>query len=472
MRLLRDGRAVQLGAGRKTGLREVRYSLAGAMLAGVLVLIAGAALAARTPSTDLSFRAVISPDSITVGDPITLTLEASGPEGAKLELPVLADSIGPFSVLSAQAPAASVKDGRVTVRQTGSLTLFRTGECRFPELALLWVRAPGETLQALSRPQTVQVRSLLKGQADLKSLHGIKNVVPLERPRWWLWAGLAVLALAAAYALWRNRDRLRRRVSILAPPAPPPLPPEVAFERGLQALYKKELPERGLVKEFYAELSLLFRRYLEDRFGFPAVEETRTEVLAAAERVPALGELERRGLDAWLLEGDLVKFAKMDRLLVQARSYAEQAHAWVKETTAAIEEAERQARMAAVASTGSAAGAGAASGSASGASAAPGSARATTIPGLMPAAPGSAPGAPAPPAAAAPGSAPGAPAPPAAAAPGSAPGGSTSAPAIHAVPAERILMSETGNGADGADGANSSGGVAEARNERDGERRS
>lgn len=296
-----------------------------------LAALAVSARAERTPSPELSFRVRLSPDSITVGDPIAVVLEATAPSGATLGLPQLVDSIGPFSVLSADAPATQLKDGKLSVRQQGRVTLFRPGEFAFPELELIWVRAPGETLAAYSRPVTVRVGSVLgKDEADLSKLRGVKGVVPLGRVRWWWWAALALFVAALAFLLWRNRHLWRRKARIFpAAPAPPPLPPEIAFERGLAALRKRELPERGLVKEFYAELSLLFRRYLEDQYGFPAVEETRPEVLAAAARVPEIEAAERAALADWLEEGDLVKFAKLERLTAEASGYSERAREWV-----------------------------------------------------------------------------------------------------------------------------------------------
>lgn len=302
------------------------------LLALPFFLDGAAALAARTPSPDLSFHLGLAPDSVTVGDPIRLTLEAGGPAGATLQLPVLSDSIGPFNVLSAEAPVAETKAGRLRVRQTGSLALFKTGRDTLPSLPLLWVRAPGETLVAYSAPQVVRVRSVLKGDASLKNLHGLKGVVSLARFRWWLWGLIALAALAVAWAAWKYRRLLRRRVEAVLEPAPPPLPPEVAFEKGLEELLQRELPEKGLVKEFYGELSLLFRRYLEDRYHFPAVEETRTEIIQRSLQVPEITENERRDLADWLAEGDMVKFAKMERLLAEARGSAERARAWVRAT--------------------------------------------------------------------------------------------------------------------------------------------
>jgi hypothetical protein len=313
---------------------RVGFMIRGAVLALAVACLAGyGARAERAPSADLSFRVLLNPDSVTVGDPIRITMEASGPQSAVLELPQLADSLGPFAVLSADPPVTSSRDGKIQVRQTGTLTLFRTGDQTLPELALLWVRGPGDTLAAWSRPLTVKVRSVLKpGEASLKNLRGLKGVVPLSKPRWWIFALIALAVAAAGLALWRYRGRLRRRHPAAAMAAPPPLPPEVAFERALESLYRRQLPEKGLVKEFYAEVSLLFRRYLEDRFGFPAVEETRTEVLESAARQAELSAGERSSLRQLLDEGDLVKFAKMERLLAEAREHAERARSWVRAT--------------------------------------------------------------------------------------------------------------------------------------------
>ena len=295
--------------------------------------LAGAARAAQTPSPDLSFRITLTPDSITVGDPIAVVIEAAGPPGATLLLPQIADSVGPFTVLDAGPPVAGSRDGKVTVRRTAKVTRFRTGPASFPELPLLWVRAPGDTAVAFSTPVPVRVRSLLTGPADASKLHDLKPVVPLVRPRWWLWGLIALGAAALAFAAWRYRHFLRRRRIIVEPPPLPPLPPEVAFEAGLESLLARRLPEHGLVKDYYGELSLLFRRYLEDRLGFLALEETRREIMVSVEGRTDLRAEEIARLGEWLTEDELVKFAKMERLLGEVGAHTDRARAWVRATT-------------------------------------------------------------------------------------------------------------------------------------------
>lgn len=295
--------------------------------------LAGAARASQTPSPDLSFRVTLTPDSITVGDPIAVVIEGAGPPGATLLLPQIADSVGPFTVLDAGPVVAGLRDGKVTVQRAVRVTRYRTGAASFPELSLLWVRAPGDTAVALSTPVPVRVRSLLNGPADVSKLHDLKPVVPLARPRWWLWALIALGVAALVFAVWRYRHLLRHRRIVLEPPPPPPLPPEVAFGVGLEALLARRLPEHGLVKDYYGELSLLFRRYIEDRLGFPALEETRREIMVSVEGRTDLRAEEIALLGEWLAEDELVKFAKMERLLGEVAAHTDRARAWVRATT-------------------------------------------------------------------------------------------------------------------------------------------
>lgn len=296
------------------------------------LLLGAPAQAALRPSPELGFRAEVAPDSILVGDPITLRLEASAPSGTTLLLPTAADSIGPFTVLDAAPPVTATKDGRLRVSRQIRLTLFRTGAHTLPPLPLLAPQSGGDTLVAWSTPVTVRVGSVLQGKLDPSRLKELKKPVALARSLWWVWvAGAVIVGVGVWWLLrwWRHRRRSRGEA---AAPAPPPLPPEIAFERGLAALRAQRLPERGQVREYYFELSMLFRRYLEDRFAFSAVEETRTEILERAARLSELAPEEIESLGAWLDEGDLVKFAKMERLLQEAEVYAERASTWVQRT--------------------------------------------------------------------------------------------------------------------------------------------
>jgi hypothetical protein len=303
-------------------------------LAMALVLgLAPAAGATLIPSAELSFRVSLAPDSISVGDPVSLVIEAAGPTGATLLLPQLADSVGPLTVLDAAAPVGGNRSGRATVQRTARVTRYRTGTATLPPLPLLWVRATGDTAVAWSGPVTLRVGSLLNGPADPSKLHDLKPVVALARPRWWLWVLAAAVVAGLALVAWRYRRLFRRRRPAAELPVPPPIPPEIAFARGLEDLVGRQLPERGMVKDYYGELSLLFRRYIEDRLGFPALEETRREIMESVRGRTGLRAEEISGLGDWLAEDELVKFARLERLLGEVASHTDRARAWVRATT-------------------------------------------------------------------------------------------------------------------------------------------
>lgn len=309
---------------------------AAAVALAVLCAVAGVRSlpAVLVPSPELSFRVTLTPDSISVGDPIRLKFEATGPAGAALVLPQLADSIEGFVVLRAEPPKREVKGGRVEETRAAEVTLFRAALDTLPALPLLWPRDGGDTLVAWSRPLPVRVGSVLTGAADLSNLKDLKRPVALSRSLWWVWvlAGLAAAALGFWLIRMLRARRGRRRGAVEE--SVPALPPDVVFEQGLAALRAARLPEQGCVREYYFELSFLLRRYLEGRFGFPAVEETRMEIVASAGRVAALEPEERESLARWLAEGELVKFARQERLLAEADSSAEEALRWVRRTAA------------------------------------------------------------------------------------------------------------------------------------------
>lgn len=116
-------------------------------------------------------------------------------------------------------------------------------------------------------------------------------------------AGCALLALAAAGCLaWllgkARRARALRRLS----------PRERAL-RELAALLAADLPGKGRFKDYYVELTMVVRRYVERRYSIRAPKLTTEQFLAAARSDPAFPGPSVPPLGAFLEAADLVKFA-------------------------------------------------------------------------------------------------------------------------------------------------------------------
>ena len=96
-------------------------------------------------------------------------------------------------------------------------------------------------------------------------------------------AGLVLLILIGG-GIYFYRIRQRKNT---APPARPAH--EVALE-DIDQLRKEELIKKGVYQEHYFRLSEIFRRYLERRFRFQAIEQTTEEILPALHNFRGIDE--------------------------------------------------------------------------------------------------------------------------------------------------------------------------------------
>lgn len=96
-------------------------------------------------------------------------------------------------------------------------------------------------------------------------------------------------------------------------------PRERAFFE-LSALLAKKLPEKGLFKDFYVELTMVVRRYIERRYAIRAPRQTTEEFLASATGSSAFNQKSITNLRQFLSAADLVKFAGVTATLETAES--------------------------------------------------------------------------------------------------------------------------------------------------------
>lgn len=132
-----------------------------------------------------------------------------------------------------------------------------------------------------------------------------------ERMQQWLpglLASIAILAFGAwTWRKWKQRVPFERPETIV-PKAPLEAAHVIAL-RTLENIKKTAIWKNGQVKLHHAATSEALRLYLEQRFDFPALERSTSEVKDAVGQLP-LRQLEIEALIEVLTLADLVKFAK------------------------------------------------------------------------------------------------------------------------------------------------------------------
>ncbi|MBT3920979.1 MAG: hypothetical protein HOF21_00225 [Nitrospina sp.] len=159
---------------------------------------------------------------------------------------------------------------------------------------------------------SLEVQSLVKIQGNAEGIHDIK---PLEEisPPWthYFWIALGVLALIALlYFIWHKWKS--RPTKLANSPSIPALTPEQLAYKELEALRVKGWIQIGRTQDHFFELSEIFRRYLENRFQFPAREWTTEEITAHFKHFSGLNENLKLQARSILTQTDRIKFAKAE----------------------------------------------------------------------------------------------------------------------------------------------------------------
>lgn len=204
------------------------------------------------------------------------------------------------------------EDGRdaIAVTQSMRVTTWDTGVVRMPELPLTL----GEDTLTSNAMLFVVLAPQLGDEGQIADYAEVIDV------RWTLWERLqralpymlAVLLLAAGlaggYIAYHRRLQKLRAVASSKPELPKE-PADVIALRTLRQVQEQAVWKRGDLKGHHSQISTALRTYLEQQFGFPALELTTAEIRRGVASTGADAE-QQRNLLAILELSDLVKFAK------------------------------------------------------------------------------------------------------------------------------------------------------------------
>ncbi len=292
---------------RKCGLARIAL--------GTLIATAFATLAVAEPRVEtvrhngVTLTITLDPGSVSLDRDIVLSLKLTHPESLAVTLPPLADRLQGLLAASSFDREAMPPDGKgnVTHERIVRLTPLIADEYRIAPMAIATRHAvdgngridffatPAIVLPVnavTDKPVDDTPRttiSPIRIRLSLKTLSGYAAI-------------LVLVALVMALAIWLL-GRIKQQVRIMR------MSPKERALRELDLLLGRRWVESGRVKDFYVELTMIVRRYIERQHHVRAPEQTTHEFLlaiSADSRFP--GNVIRR-LKQFLEAADLVKFA-------------------------------------------------------------------------------------------------------------------------------------------------------------------
>jgi len=265
------------------------------LTAGVLSLMAQASLQAK-----------IEPIEMMIGEQAEVTLTVQAPEGSQIQWPSLKARqllVPGLEVLAVHHPAHHT--------MTVLLTSFDGNLYHLPAFK---VKVGGKEYK--SADLALKVVEVEVDTTQLDKFFGPKDVQdnPFRWSDWALtfWLSIVLLLLLAAgyYLYLRLRDNKPIIASIKMVKR---LLPHQKAMKEIEQIKADKMVSAEDPKEYYTKLTETLRRYIEERYGFSAMEMTSGEII---ERLMATADQQRMDeLRQLFMTADLVKFAKYSTLI-------------------------------------------------------------------------------------------------------------------------------------------------------------
>ncbi|MCA9542297.1 MAG: hypothetical protein KC620_25545, partial [Myxococcales bacterium] len=271
---------------------------------------------AQGPPPEVALKC--EPNPVRIGEALVCTLVAVH----RADVSIAVTSPPAITPEPAGAPEA-LPDGKLRTTRRFIIRPRSLRKVKIDGLAVIWTEATGGQGRLEVEPMRVPVKSVMGDvadpqfrtfetpQGDADAFFARHGAVPYRVTNWPLLIGLSaalVIVVGVGLGMLLRRWLESRRVE----PGPPvdPRPAHVIAFEALEKLIAEQLPAQGRVDEYYVRLSEIVRAYLDRRFGFNALEMTSDEIREwARQREEAFSAEARLGLDDFLGETDLVKFA-------------------------------------------------------------------------------------------------------------------------------------------------------------------
>lgn len=245
---------------------------------------------------------------IKIGEQITFQIEVETDSTDLVVFPEGA-TFSPLEVIESYKIDTTKRDAKFNLIKKYGLTQFDSGAYTIPGQKVIINDKILFTDSLNVRVNPVIVDTLKQG------LYAIKPIMSVEKDPsdWWKTALIILLAIAVVGALlywfvWRKKP-LTEEEKIAA------LPPYDRAKLALQQLDEHRYLEEDSYKEYYSELTLAVRRYLDEKVYDRAMESTTDELISRLHLLKEGNQIDLstetiKNLENIFKRADLVKFAK------------------------------------------------------------------------------------------------------------------------------------------------------------------
>lgn len=250
----------------------------------------------------------VDSSQIKIGSQFHLIIKASVNAKDKVVFPN-AKNFGALEVLESYPIDTIQNNSQYELIKKYGLTQFDSGRYVIPRL-LVKINQKEFRTDSLSI-----IVNNVKVDTTKQQMYDIKDIIATEKEpssEWWKLFVLLVLVVASGFASYFIIKRLQKNSEQKEEFFASPIEKAISY---LQNLDKKQLVQRGDVKEYYSEMTDIARTYIEESIAIPAMESTSSELMEALKK--AISEkkmfVNREELDKFrqvLENADLVKFAK------------------------------------------------------------------------------------------------------------------------------------------------------------------
>ncbi len=242
-----------------------------------------------------------------IGSQINYILKTTVDTATVVKFPAV-KNFGALEVIRSYKIDTIDKDDKYELIKKYGLTQFDSGRYVIPKMPILFGKIPAYSDTVSVHITDVVVDTLKQKMFDIKPIANEDSKIG----NWWKWllAILLVVGIAALiyYLIKRNQDKKLNKIEFKTP-----IEKAVGM---LQLLEKKQLWQKGEVKNYYVELTDIAREYIEEVVEIPAKESTTAELIAAMKKAIVDKKLKLTSdsvlaLEKVLKQADLVKFAKV-----------------------------------------------------------------------------------------------------------------------------------------------------------------